>query len=137
MAPSDQRPDRGQGRRIQRETPDDGLANFDPPSLPGTSQVVGKRQLRSGTASVAAKHVGKTVSSAAVDDNQNDLEIWRPGHRGLFQIGCYSGRTVSEPRRTATPGASTRNAMKANPADAEGLVLECVELYVPKKLEHL
>jgi hypothetical protein len=27
--------------------------------------------------------------------------------------------------------------MKANPADAEGLVLECVELYVPKKLEHL
>jgi len=27
--------------------------------------------------------------------------------------------------------------MKANPADAEGLVFECVELYVPKKLEHL
>ena len=27
--------------------------------------------------------------------------------------------------------------MKSNPADAEGLVFECVELYVPKKLEHL
>ena len=48
------------------------------------SQVVGKRQLNSGTAmasaSVGAKHVGKHVSSAAVDDNQND-EIWRPGRR--------------------------------------------------------
>jgi hypothetical protein len=27
--------------------------------------------------------------------------------------------------------------MKSNPADAEPLVFECVELYVPKKLEHL
>jgi hypothetical protein len=27
--------------------------------------------------------------------------------------------------------------MKANPADTEDLVFECVELYVPKKLEHL
>jgi uncharacterized membrane protein len=60
--------------------PTTGLQTLTPKSS-GTSQVVGKRQLHSSTASVAAKHVGKTVSSAAVEDNQNDLEIWRPGHQ--------------------------------------------------------
>jgi hypothetical protein len=49
-----------------------------------TSQLVVKRQLNSGTAgtslSVGVQHVKKSVSSASVDDNKNDLEIWRPGH---------------------------------------------------------
>ena len=35
------------------------------------------------------------------------------------------------------PAAVARNVMKANPADADALIFECVELYVPKKLEHL
>jgi hypothetical protein len=51
-----------------------------------TGQLVGMRQLDPGAAGAAlsggVQQVGKNVSFAALDDNQNDVEIWGLGQRG-------------------------------------------------------
>jgi uncharacterized membrane protein len=52
---------------------------------PSTGQLVGTRQLDSGTAgaalSVGVSQVGKNVSIAPVDDNRNDVELWQLGQQ--------------------------------------------------------
>jgi hypothetical protein len=60
-------------------------------------------------------------------------------HRSSPSSGCeLRERDAKAKRKTAGgPTAVARNVMKADSADAEALVFECVELYVPKKLEHL
>jgi hypothetical protein len=52
---------------------------------PSTGQLVGTQQVQAGTAgaalSVGVSQVGKNVSFAPVDDNQNDVEIWQLGQQ--------------------------------------------------------